>query len=1351
MKKLYLILLLFNIFIYKTATSNSQKNYRNIHFSQLDNKDGLIQNTINCITQDEFGILWLGTKNGLSYYDGYSIKNYLYDEGNGNSIADNFIKYLCYDKRYKKMWISTTDGKVCCYDYKSKKFKHYNIDGHNDVSDVRFAISSNYQLFCTTNSGIFSYSANLDKFIPYIPIDNNFKSANNIYFDNDDILWIEQTDKKILRYDINRSQFIDTPKLLCLLSTFQNITITNSNKLIFNSDKGVSVYDITKDKLTYISNLLGIDDYKCAISDENNYLWIGSENGIVILDENYNKIAHYEQSETDLSNLNDSPVYSLYKDMDNNIWVGTFFGGVNYYLSNTQQFKVYSYGFSKNHLSGKAVREIKKCPDGGLYIATEDSGVNYLTKDKKIIRAKELHKKFGIKSTNVHSIHLSESDNSIWFGLFKNGVSNYNFKNHKHTNYDDILSGTLGFYITEDSDGKIWYGGPIGLYMIDKQSANNAPTKISNLNILTTININDSIKWGGVKKGGIVEINTKNKEIKKLNLIPYPNTYVTYLYIDSKDRIWAGTDNRGLYAFNKDGEIIFHYSNERLGSDAIKAIIEDNNEILWVSTENGLCSISPNTYHIDRFTTADGLPTNQFNYSSVCKREDGEIFFGTINGMISFYPEQIIYNKPRFNVKIINILINDNGISGSDKNEYLDVDISDNNSIILTYQQAQSVQVTYSGMNYKYGDKTLYSVMMEGIDKSWQFVKGQREVRFSNLTHGKYTLRIKASIDGANWDEEGASAIKITVLPPWWHTNIAYAFYILFIIICIYAAYRYTKSRLLLVMQLKNEQQQRENIELLNRQKIDFFTYVSHDLKTPLTLIISPLKQLLEKNKLDQADNNNLNIVYNNTHRMQNLIDELLTFSKIEMKQEKIVVKEGNIMLFLAEISQIFNIIASEKEIDFIVDLDDEKDVSVWFSHSKLERIIYNLIYNAFKYTKKGDYVKFSASYYDVDGQTNIKISVKDSGIGISKEQQKHIFDCYYQADNAIEGSGFGIGLSLTRSLVQMHKGEIHLISSIGKGCEFIATLNVSKSAYSTEQIENKKITTEDIEKYRHSFKEKFIEIPLCKDNSDNQLSTFKETILIVEDNIELNRYICSIFEDSYQIISAFNGLEAIKIMEKITPNIIISDVMMPAMNGLELLEHLKQNVNYSHIPFILLTAKTEITDHTEGFLRGATAYITKPFDAQNLKLMVSNIWDDRVRNIERFKQSENINVDMVTNNSSRDTIFMNELLEVIMKNIADEDFSVSDVTDSLHISRSLLHTKLKSLTNCSFTQFLRSIRIKEAKKHLSSGSTISETAFLVGIRDANYFSKCFKKELNITPTEYILQIKNEGFKSDPF
>ena len=1283
------------LFLLHPTFAEGKIQYNNVRFKQLSITEGLSHNTVNAISQDSKGFMWFGTRNGLCRYDGYNITRYFHEEGDSTTISHDFITKLYNDPCRNVLWISTEQG-ICKYNPQNEQFTRYHIEGNNKNS-VLFLNTSDSRLLTGCSNGIYQYDNEKNSFTPFILNEGKGENIRGLVEDSNNVLWIN-SNKGVKRYNLKKEQFEPLPlNIRPFLETCIQLVMLPGNQLLFNTPQEVFVYNINNDSLYPLAAIKDIRQFRCATTDTMNNIWLGTENGIFIYDQTFRLVTHYQQSESDLSNLNDSPIYSLFEDYNHNMWVGTYFGGVNYFIYASDQFRIYPYGNSPNHLSGKAVRQIINTPDNGLYIATEDGGLNYLNSNREITRSERLHERMNIKARNIHSL-LIDSKQNLWIGLFLRGMNYYMPKENKTLSFNDGMGkNSSGFCIIEDETGKIWYGGPSGLFTLKKQNGSFQLKKVSALPVFCMLNLNDSIIWTGNRQNGIYQINKRTEEQTPLPQFSSSKLYMTYLYMDSQGNIWAGTNNDGLFVLNKKGEKLKSYSKKELGSNAIKGIIEDDQNTIWIGTDNGLCNIQPKSGLISRYTIADGLPTNQFNYSSVCKKPDGELFFGTINGMISFYPEQVRPVEPHFNIALTGVWSNNDVVSSSNPDALLPASISESDVMTLTHEQAQSIRIEYSGLNYQYKDKTQYAMKLEGIDKEWQFVGNQHQVRFSNLPTGDYTLKIKASNDGVNWDEKGQKELTIHVLPPWWLSIWAYLTYVCMVLCIIYLAYKYTKARLILLMRLKTEHEQRVNMEKMNQSKINFFTYVSHDLKTPLTLILSPLQRLIKQKQIDNNDREKLEVIYRNANRMHYLIDELLTFSKIEMQQMEINVRKGNIMHFLEEISHIFDIVSKEKEIDFIVSL-EETDEEVWFSPSKLERIMYNLLSNAFKYTQPGDYVKLSAKLLKKDSENFIEISVKDSGRGIKVE------------------------------------------SEVGKGSEFIVSLNVSESAYSSSEKSLESITSEEIQKYNLRMKETIELIPDQLISTEQDNTDVKESILIVEDNKEMNDYLAEIFSKDYQVFRAYNGAEACKLLKKQLPDLIVSDVMMPVMDGLELTAYVKQDLNSSHIPVILLTAKTDELDHTQGYLKGADAYITKPFNAQNLELLVQNMRTNRKQNIEYFKRIEKLNITQITNNP-RDEVFMKELVDLIMANIKDEEFGVTEIITHMKVSRSLLHTKLKSLTGCSITQFMRTIKMKEAKIHLQNGMNVSEASYAVGMSDPNYFTKCFKKEFNITPTEFIKQL----------
>lgn len=1339
-----MLVLLF--FIAKLAFSFADV-FQNVRFKNLNNFSELPHNSVSSIEQDSEGYMWFATRSGLCRYDGYTLINHTNNPNDSNSISNNFVSRICHDEVNKCLWVTTDEG-FCKYNYADKKFKRYEISNSSgNVTGTQFFRLKDGSLILITNNGLYLYDNKKDKFVLFFADnhDRNYE-ISSIAQDEFNTLWIA-TSKGLLSYNLQNKKPISKIPPLAEYEKIRKSRISfmqmgNENQLWFTIGLNeMYVFDLGQNVITKMNGFVN-NVFRSLITDKAGNTWIGTEKGILVYDKNLTLLKHFKQEPTDLSKLDDNAIYCIYKDKFENIWVATYFGGVYYFIEGTQNFSVYPKGLSNKHLSGKAPRQIINGNNNDLWIATEDGGISNLNLSQKVISQYGLDiKPLMLKTLNIHSLLLDKS-NKLWIGSFGQGLSRFDTKTKSLLNYNkdnQKLNAQYVFSLMEDKDGDVWAGTLTGLHLYNRKSDVFENIQwaggLSSHFIYCLASDNDNSIWVGTRKRGLFRLNKSSKQYKKIIFSQPEISFITYIFVDSRQHLWVGT-NYGVYELNTKGQLIHKRTTaDGLPSNAVKTIVEDNEKNIWLSTEKGLCRLDISKKTVKKFSESDGIPVNQFNYASACKTPSGELFFGTINGLVSFQPSALNKIDNKFNVLFTSIRIagEDYPISILNKNN------SRFSQITLDYDQAKSFTVEFSGMNFRFGKDTYYATKLEGADNDWQYIGKQHQLNFSKLKHGKYLLHVKAGNDGLVWDEKSIGTLEITIKPPFWLSIWAYLIYIIFLAILFYYIYIFSKSRLNLMVNLKAEKSLRLDMEELNRQKINFFTYISHDLKTPLTLILSPLQRLYQS-ATNESEKSKLEVILRNANRMHYLVDELLTLSKIEMKQMRINVRKGDVFLFIAEVSKIFELYAKDRNIDFSMQLQSNQSFDVWFSPSKLERIIYNLLTNAFKYTRPNGMVLLTAKLTADDEFTYLELTVEDSGRGIPANHLKQIFDNYYQVEKTDHYKGFGIGLSLTKSLVTIHKGTIDVESSEGEGTKFIVKINVSENAYDAEQRLSEGISVEDIQKHNDRMQQTLALLPeyskQSKESSDN-----RPTLLIVEDNEEMNNYLEDIFSSQYRVVKAYNGQEGYKSVFREIPDLIISDVMMPVMNGIEFLNKIKNNLSTSHIPVVLLTAKTDEADFTEGYLHGADAYITKPFNAQNLELLVSNLQKTKKSNIEHFKQEDELNVSQLASNP-RDVKFIENLVKLIHDNLQDEDFGVAEIVSNMGVSRSLLHTKLKSLANASITEFVRSIKMKEARKHLMNGLNVSEASYSVGMSDPNYFTKCFKKQFNITPTEFINSLK---------
>lgn len=775
-------------------------------------------------------------------------------------------------------------------------------------------------------------------------------------------------------------------------------------------------------------------------------------------------------------------------------------------------------------------------------------------------------------------------------------------------------------------------------------------------------------------------------------------------------------------------------------SNTAHGLTEDNEGNLWVATSNGLARLDKTHHTFSKFSTQDGLPNNQFNYNSVHKDHMGRIYFGTINGLIRIQPEILNTNRTNPIVDIMDLRIMGKSMLPNEENSPLTKSISETSEITLTGDQARSFSFIFSAPSLAHSRNISYSIKLNNVDKEWGNLGNQNQVTYANLPAGEYVFMVRAALDN-KWNDSEIKMIHLTVLPTFWKSWKAYTIYIFILIALMFLAYRIISLRQRERHLVIAERMEKEKLKEVNRLKINFFTNISHELRTPLTLIVSPIFSILTDFRLPDEAKGKMLSIQKNVHRMQNLIDELILLSKIETEAEKIRVKEGYALRFIIEIANGFRILAESKNILFSINITVSK-YPVFFDPSKLEKIVFNLLSNAFKYTDPGGEIRISAELYKSNGTEMLRIVVADSGRGIAQNELPHIFDKYYQTINTIENNGFGIGLNMVRQLAQLHKGDVTVESKEGEGSIFTVFINVNKDSYKETEISSNKFDNQVIDNYAYLLPD--------EDNDQGQKETKeyisideiqeKPHILIVEDNEELLNFIDSIFRKEYHTTLRRNGEEGLIAAIELSPDLIISDLMMPVMDGLQFCDEIKSSIETCHIPFVILTAKSGDENKMEGYEYGAEAYVEKPFNP--------NILQQRVKNL--LKMQHQLRKRMRDNSSAtsfaeepdicaHDKKLLESILSFVVENI-DKPLAVTDIIEAIGISRTLLHTKLKKLVGLSATEYITKVRLERGLKLIDEGHNVSEVAYMVGFTSPNYFSRCFKKTFGIPPREYSVK-----------
>ena len=1318
-------------------------------FAHITNNDGISQQHVTSMMQDDKGLMWIGTKNGLCVYNGYEIKKFFKIKKDSNSLTHNFVRAVFQDKQ-KRIWVGTEKG-ICRYIPEREDFVQYENPRR---MTTHFVQNSRGELYCVAMS-LYKLNETTQTF-NRIPVLSDSIQVVSLAIDANDRLWVG-TDRGLKVYNRDLSHVSEFAVLNPNSINFDYADQVNTifvdkqqNVWIGKTGNGVAKINSKTGEILFWTKQNGLPDgtIRSIQEDAQGRMWFGCEKGLIILSPD-GRIQNIQQDYTNKQGLNDNAVYSLVRDRDDNMWIGTYFGGINIFKNDYKQFLHYRAGYSDHLLKGKAIRKIVQENNEIFWIATEDGGLNRLN-----VRTGEIKRiKHPTLKDNIHALLLDPSTQDLWIGMFNGGITRYNLKKQTFKSYnvnDHVgLESDLVFSVIQDKEGIVWLGTTRGLRFFNKTISNFdqlSHNQLSSTFIYTLFVDSKNNIWIGSRTLGLFRYNKKTGEIKNWSgdesTAGLADNFITTIFEDSRKRIWIGTNNGGLHQLNPESDTIINMDEKlSLNESCIYGILEDEQHKLWISTNNGLICLDYAKSKFERYTTDEGLPVNQFNYSSCLKAKNGRLYFGTVNGLISFNPEEVGKNINQLNIVLLNLYIGSHVVTSKEEDSPLSTNIDDTKKIVLTAKQARSFSLEYAAISLGHTNNISYAITLEGIDHEWSYVNKQRRVVYSGLPHGTYTFKVRASTN-KDWENAAIRTLKVVILPPFYLSNLAFFIYFVLAMIVLYITFRIISIRVAEKNTMRIERLEKENIKTMNAIKIDFFTSVSHELKTPLTLIVSPLQSVIEDAGLSLKLKTRLQSVLKNTQRMVKLIEELITFNKIESGQTQLYFQKGNPLEFIEEIYFLYKDAATRKGINFELHLENNEE-EVWYSLSSVEKIVNNLLSNAIKFTPDGGTVTLSAAIIEQDDKDiRLKIEVSDTGIGIVKEELENIFTNYYQTRRGqnFNPNGWGIGLALTQNLVKLHKGTITVESEAGKGTRFNVLLNVNGDAFSVKDKSDVKADQSFLINYNYQNSDFFEQTQTQSVEEADAESQFdsRYSLLVVDDNKELADFLTEIFSTSFNVTTAANGEEALKLARKLNPDLIISDIMMPVMDGITLCSTLKNDLITSHIPVILLTAKQGYQNIILGYESGADMYIEKPFNAHAIELQVQNMLRTRDQNRKTLRDDPDLNISGMVKNP-RDEKLLTRLKQFVEENIDNDNLSVVDLTKELGISRTVLHVKMKNLLDMPISEYIRNIRLNQAKKYLLEGLNVSETAYKTGFSDPNYFSKSFKKKYGLTPTEFLV------------
>ncbi len=1318
-------------------------------FEHLSVDEGM-PTVVNYIFQDKIGYLWFATNSGIYKYDGYNFTSYKNDLNDPTSLIDNTVTTL-YEDEKGIMWIGTWLG-LEKFDRIKSTFKHYipcPSDTENNTSNNVWTICEDKFgiLWIGTGDGLYEFDKLTENFISLRYDDTDPGSISHnvfgaIYKDKEDALWFG-TQVGLDKLNFNTGKFI-------------HYWIDEGNR--YKSWDIGSKYRINT-----------------IIEDNAGLIWLGTNRGLVEFNPHTITFSCYLFNPGESTNR----ITSISQDVTSgNLWLASW-GGLFSFDKKTKKFT--NYNSQANVVCSEH--------SGTLWI-----GTNY--EIKKLNRTKQPFKKYPIN--NITNAIMNGTDETLWVFTFEEWWKKFDIRKEKFVPYSfgkdflyyvypktgdqAFLKKDGSFYIRDTLNNIQFFSGPFNkqlntnctfgwktnkgyyvgssgsLYLFEPKT--NKITEIKNFkdDIYFIFEDSHSLIWIATYMGRLYCYNQEHDTINEFisgtkNLLNISRRQISQIYEDKKGRLWFGTIN-GLSMYERSTKSIIHFTEkDGLPSNNILYIVEDNYGYLWLNTSKGISKFDPETNHFKNYDASYGLepPTDAY-YGFGCKTKNGEMYFPGSKGITRFHPDSIKDNPFIPPVVITSFKVFDKPHPFSEK-------------IYLPYNE-NFISFEFAALSYISPERNLYAYKMEGIDNDWVYSGTRRYASYPNLESGKYTFHVKGSNNDGVWNEAGTSAL-IIISPPWWKTTYANISYSLFILSLIYFTWKMKVKRIKISHEYEMSRFEAEKLHEVDEMKSRFFTNISHEFRTPLTLILGPVKQIIERTK-EHNTRNELKIVHKNANKLLGLVNELLDISKLESGNMKLQTCPQNIIPLLKALLQSFCSYAERKRIT-IKFKSSENEIIVYIDKDKFEKIFTNILSNAFKFTAEGGEIEvtafpkspskegtFNTALLPLEGMyTNtivasegrrvgqngfVEISIHDNGIGISKDKISKIFDRFYQVDSSHtrEQEGTGIGLSLTKELVELHKGKIEVESEEGKGTIVNISLPLGKEHLKPDEICEQGLSQTLFKE--EGYPEELIYLKETKiEKFDNDLFTINEKpyLLIVEDNLDVRNYIINNLNNDYRILEAIDGEDGWNKSINHIPDLVVSDVMMPRMDGFKLCNKLKTDERTSHIPIILLTAKAASSDKLEGFETGADDYIMKPFDTKELKSRIKNLIEQRKRIHEHFRKHGLFEI-KEKNITSVDQKFLQNVFDIITQHVSNSSFSVDLLVKNLSLSRSVVHRKILSLVGETPGELIRSIRIKTAAKLIEKKfGNLSEIALEAGFNNPAYFSECFKKQYGMTPSQY--------------
>jgi signal transduction histidine kinase/ligand-binding sensor domain-containing protein/DNA-binding response OmpR family regulator len=1397
MKRLVFIFGIFSFVLVCTSKSYAQEiNYR---FRHLTVDNGLSHTDATSIVQDDNGFIWIATYSGLNRFDGYSTKVFYNNVANRTAYLNRIADVALCKNNY--LWLATEGGLSI---FKTSTLSYQKLLATDDATansllqPLQKVAISGETLFTASQQTIQPYR--ISKEIAITKLEKQYTISGTFLgmrADKNEILWVNHTKGLLVIQKNGSSKTIsfDDPE-------FDNISATNVNTkgdLFICNSKGIYEINIQKQNSLLSTNrsniILSKDELKLVAAfpkdfalpnslqqDKAGDLWVSNAGGLWQYNSMRSTFYSYRFNEFERSSISSNSVNSVFIDRSECLWLTTFGGGVN--LTDLQQkpFQLLQRTpNAANTLSGNYIRAILEDEKGNIWIGTRNNGLNYYDFNTK--QFQQFHPyNSGIQSDQIRSL-VKDHQNRMWIGT-ESGIS----IRYPNGSFDNLIG--------KENGPNSFVAGNYFALAVDKFGQ----------------------VWGGTWNAGLSRIVYKGKgdysveHITNASRNGILSDRVTFIYTDDqRPEVLVGTDHGLNHIFlNSDGSIakIEDYHSEggnQLSSEFVWPIVRQGDSIIWAGTLGGglnkiklekdgtyiITAVSDNSTQAIRdvegmlideqgnlwlagkllamynpaknsfvyYDVNDGLQGNSFKIGAAHKGASGRMYFGGINGLSYFYPSAININQKEPSLSFTELLVNGEIVQpGSEDFEFA---ISNSAQLVLKASQ-NNFAIQFSAMHYANPERCKYRYQLIGYDKNWIYTDASsRFATYSNLDFGSYTFRVEAANSDGVWTGK-SKELSIRILAPWWKTNFAKMTYLLLLGMIVYIIWRYQHSWFNLKRKLQYRELEEKKMEELHQMKLQFFTNISHEFRTPLTLILGPTEKMLHYQTTKEEQVNFLRLIYSNARRLLGLTNELMDFRKVETDNMKLSVSKGDLSNFVHSISTEFKELAAEKNIKFNINTGGNSQ-RLYFDPNIMEKVLVNLIANAFKYTNGNGMVEvevlesirtFRPRYKNhilipstVNEQEMLWIRIADSGIGITANSIENIFDRYFRVNTTGREKhlGTGVGLALVKSLIELHKGALHVYSERNEGTEFLVGIALNKDVYTPLEISDDEGYQIDFESLHYTID--WIDADSQKSSqskhsvTDKKFDALVKRVLIVEDNVEMRKFLADSLGSDYEVLEAGNGTEGLKMAKEFFPDLIISDLMMPEMDGNELCAAVRNDLDISHIPFVLITAKSSADTHLEGLEMGADIYFPKPFSLRLLQITIRNLFDQRDKLKAKYSQDVFAEARELVN-TDRDKEFLNDLISIIEQNMEDEELDVDMICRKIGMSRTKLYGKVKGVTGQAIGEFIRVLRLKRAAKILVSEDVpIQEVMFRVGIQSQSYFTKSFKKEFGKTPSQFILEV----------